>query len=112
LILHTVEIRASRQRVYAALSTREGLTGWWTTTVSGESTVGETLTFRFADVFKPEMRVLTLEPDTLVRWTCVGGEADWRDNVFVFALSDAAGVTTLLFRQEYARELDDRTYGS
>lgn len=111
VIMHTVAIKAPRRRVYDALATRAGLQAWWTMTVTGEATVGGTLVFRFADVFKPEMRVDALEPDRTVRWTCIGGEPNWLDNVFVFDLTVDKGLTTLMFRQEYARELDDRTYG-
>jgi steroid delta-isomerase-like uncharacterized protein len=110
-IIHSFAIRAPRSRVYDALSTREGLAGWWTTDVRGESAVGRTVSFRFADVFKPDMRVGALEPGRLVKWTCVGGEENWQDNGFSFELSDDGQLTRLMFRQEYARELDDKTYG-
>src|SRR5262245_36724248 len=111
LIIHSFAIKASREAVYAALATRDGLTRWWTTDVRGESAQGKTLSFRFANVFKPEMRVDTLQAKRLVSWTCVGGEKDWADNTFTFDLSDEGETTRLLFRQEYARELDDETYG-
>jgi uncharacterized protein YndB with AHSA1/START domain len=111
VIMHTVAMKAPRRRVYDALATRAGLQAWWTTTVTGEGALGGTLVFRFADVFKPEMRVDALEPDRTVRWTCVGGEPNWHDNVFIFDLTEGNELTTLMFRQEYARELDDRTYG-
>ena len=111
LIILTVAIKASPQRVYEALATRGGLARWWTTDVTGDSVPGGTLAFRFADVFKPNMRVVELQPEKVVRWKCVSGEKDWLDNVFVFDLVEENGLTLLMFRQEYARVLDDRTYG-
>ncbi|HEU4786206.1 MAG TPA: SRPBCC domain-containing protein [Gemmatimonadaceae bacterium] len=110
-IIHAVSIRAPRRRVYDALATLQGLAGWWTTTVTGESAVGGTLAFRFAEVFKPDMRVDELVSESLVRWTCVAGEPNWLDNVFSFELGDDGTMTGLMFRQDYARELDERTYG-
>jgi steroid delta-isomerase-like uncharacterized protein len=110
-IIHSFVIKGARSRVYDAVATREGLAGWWTADVRGESKIGGTLSFRFADVFKPEMRVVDLQPGRLVKWTCVGGEERWRDNGFSFELSDEGQATRLMFRQEYARELDDTTYG-
>jgi hypothetical protein len=62
-------------------------------------------------VFKPDMKVTALEPDRVVRWRCVGGEENWRDNDFSFELIDEGELTRLMFRQDYARELDDVTYG-
>jgi steroid delta-isomerase-like uncharacterized protein len=111
LIIHSLAIKASREAVYVALATRDGLTRWWTTDVRGESVEGKKLSFRFADVFKPEMRVDALQPKQLVAWTCVGGEKDWADNTFRFELSDEGEATRLTFHQEYARELDDKKYG-
>ncbi len=112
LILHTVVVKAPRETVYLAVATRDGLAGWWTTNVSGESAIGETISFQFADVFSPDMLVLGLVPNEKVTWRCIGGEKDWIDNLFTFEVIADNGTTTLLFRQEYSRELDDRTYGA
>jgi steroid delta-isomerase-like uncharacterized protein len=111
LIIHSFRIAASRHTVYEALATHDGLARWWTTDVRGESANGKTLSFRFADRFKPDMRVDVLQSEQLVKWTCVGGEKDWADNTFSFELSRDGETTRLTFRQEYARELDDTTYG-
>jgi len=111
-VIHAVTIKAPRHGVYEALATRGGLAQWWTTDVTGDAVPGGTLALRFADVFKPDMQVVALDRDTAVRWRCVGGEQAWLDNAFSFDLTDDNGLTLLMFRQEYARELDDRAYGS
>ena len=50
-ILHRVGIRGSSpDEVYAALTTVDGLAGWWTDDTSGSSEVGGTLAFRFPPV--------------------------------------------------------------
>ena len=110
-IIHALSIKSSLEAVYEAVAKRDGLAHWWTTDVRGESREGETLSFHFADVFKPQMRVDSLEANRLVRWTCVGGEKDWADNTFRFELARDGEMTQLMFRQEYARELDDKKYG-
>lgn len=58
------------------------------------------------------MKQTALTPDRLVKWRCVGGHADWRDNTFPFALEERAGETQLMFRQEYAQELSNEVYGT
>ena len=47
-ILHKVGIKSSSlDYTYKALTTREGLSAWWTTDTQGESKVGGVLQFRF-----------------------------------------------------------------
>src|SRR5687767_7145181 len=75
-ILHKLSIQAPRERVFQALATREGLSGWWTSTTDGESKPGQTLAFRFNE-HVCEMRVDELEPATRVVWTCVKAAPEW-----------------------------------
>ncbi len=42
-IRHWVGIAAPQTRVYQAVATREGLSGWWTREVDGDPGVGGTL---------------------------------------------------------------------
>jgi len=46
-IAHHIGIKAFDFKVYSALSTMEGLSGWWTEEVEGDSKVGGNLTFSF-----------------------------------------------------------------
>lgn len=66
--------------------------------------------FTFRGDFHPDMRVDEVT-DGVVAWTCVGGHDPWADNTFRYEL-EGASPTRLIFRQGYARELDDRTYGT
>ena len=80
-ILHRVGVKASVADTYKALTTREGLAGWWTTNTTGESTVGGSLNFRFLvggkDIGGFEMKVLELTPASRVLWQVVDGPAEW-----------------------------------
>jgi len=111
-IHHVFDTTAPRETVYAALTTTEGLSGWWTTIVKAEAAVGTVVSLTFAGDFNPEMRVTALEPPALVRWECVGGHEAWAQNTFRFELADKAGGTTVRFWQDYARELSDDAYGT
>ena len=47
-ILHKVGIKSSSPNdVYRALTTREGLSAWWTSDTQGDSKVGGVIQFRF-----------------------------------------------------------------
>ncbi|HKQ68773.1 MAG TPA: SRPBCC domain-containing protein [Polyangiaceae bacterium] len=94
-ILHKISINAPKERVYQALSTVDGLSGWWTSTTSGESAHGKTLEFRFGKHVSP-MRVEELEANRRVVWRSEE-KSEWLDTRITFELSEDAGRTTLLF---------------
>lgn len=72
-IIHRVGIKAPIQEVYKALSTIEGISGWWTTHATGISRVGETIVLKFYSPDGTEMgnmniKVRALEPNKLIHW--------------------------------------------
>jgi len=108
-ILHAFDIKADREEVRRALTTLEGLSGWWTTEVTGQTEEGGVIHFTFDGDFNPDMRVDESSEGT-VRWTCVGGHEPWLENTFEFEITGDAPVNFMM-RQHYARELSDRAYG-
>lgn len=111
-IIHTVYVRAAPARVYGALTTAEGLAGWWSKKVTVEPGVGGLVRFTFARDFHPHMKQTALDTNRRVAWTCVDGHDNWRDNSFLFVLNEREGETVLHFEQNYARELADDVYGN
>ncbi|MBX2993521.1 MAG: SRPBCC domain-containing protein [Bdellovibrionaceae bacterium] len=101
-IIHRIGIKAPVSQVYSALSTIEGLAGWWTTSTSGVSKEGGRLEFTFLSpkgdqVGKMDMDVTQLVPGECVRWVCRAGPADWIGTEFEFKLSHQDGMTLVLF---------------
>ncbi|MFJ2753540.1 SRPBCC domain-containing protein [Streptomyces sp. NPDC087297] len=101
-ILHRVGIRATPEKVYEALTTVEGLAGWWTTDTSGSG--DDVLRFRFGDLGGFDMKVLDLHPDARVRWEVVDGPAEWLATTVDFELSRDGEWTILLFAHAGWRE--------
>lgn len=64
-------LEANLIAVYAALTTSEGLRGWWTQDCDVATHEGGTIHFRFGRTHK-EMRIERLEPAREVRWLCTG----------------------------------------
>jgi uncharacterized protein YndB with AHSA1/START domain len=95
-IRHRAGIVAPRTCVYEALSTTEGLSGWWTRHIEGDSAVGGSLRFFFGS---PEpsavMEVTELTPDVRVIWRCTEGPHEWVGTTFAFDLSESGGETTV-----------------
>lgn len=108
-IIHRVGIKAPLSKVYAALSTTEGVAGWWTTATSGISDPGGTINFEFLTtggerIGAMDMRVVALEPDRLVHWRCTAGPEEWIGTDVVFRLVQEDDYTIVRFGHRNWRE--------
>ncbi|MFI0966545.1 SRPBCC domain-containing protein [Streptomyces sp. NPDC021080] len=101
-ILHRVGTTATRDTVYQALTTVDGLAAWWTTDTEGSGE--DVLQFRFGDVGGFDMKVLELQPDTRVRWEVVAGPEEWIGTTVTFDLKQEGEWTVILFAHEGWRE--------
>ncbi|WP_174186146.1 SRPBCC family protein [Nocardia barduliensis] len=109
-ILHRVGIESPASDVYAALTTTEGLAGWWTTDTRGKGAeVGDVLEFRFgAGGF--DMRVRELEPGKHVLWEVIDGPDDWVGTQLDWNLGRADGQTIVLFKHQGWKEPVEAMY--
>jgi uncharacterized protein YndB with AHSA1/START domain len=101
-IIHRIGIKASPAAVYQALSTIQGLAGWWTEETTGEAGVGGKITFTFRSPSGDVVGAMVMEVEALrevqsVRWRCVDGPPDWIGTHFTFDLSEQDGQTILMF---------------
>jgi hypothetical protein len=104
-ILHKVGIKSSsRSDVYKALTTVDGLSGWWTDDTHGENQVGGTLEFRFGGRGGFDMKVLELQPAERVRWQVVDGPEEWIDTKISFDLRQEGDWTIVFFKHEGWKE--------
>ena len=103
-ILHRVGIIAPAAEVYTALTTAEGLAGWWTTDTEGEGDkVGGVLRFRFGPGGF-DMKVLELDPGKRVLWEVVEGPEEWVGTRVAWDLTQAGEYTVILFKHEGWKE--------
>src|SRR5690242_12178018 len=91
-IVHRVGIGAKPEAVFAALSTLDGVRGWWVSTASGNAGPGGTIDFGFC-----EMKVLAAEPNKLVHWRCVRGPDEWVGTEVIFRLDWKEEQTYVVF---------------
>jgi uncharacterized protein YndB with AHSA1/START domain len=98
-ILHRVGAAAPAHRAYEALTTLDGLRGWWIAETRGDPGPGGTIDFGFTD-----MQVLECRPDRLVRWRCTRGPQEWVDTEVSFQLEPRDGQTFVLFRHSGWKE--------
>ena len=103
-ILHRVAIKSSPNDTYRALTTREGLAGWWTTDTQGNCDVGGVIQFRFGDRGFIDMKVLELDPAKRVLWQVVDGPPDWIGTKVSFELTQDDDFTIILFKHQGWKE--------
>ena len=91
-ILHRVGIAAPPERVFGALSTIDGLSGWWVRDTKGDAGPGGTIDFGFC-----EMKVVEQKPGELIRWKCARGPVEWVGTTVAFHLVPKDDQTFVLF---------------
>jgi len=93
-ILHRIGTEtASPDAVYEALTTVDGLAGWWTDDVQGNGDVGGF-----------DMEVLELRPRERVAWRVVDGPEEWIGTTVEFDLRQDGDYTVVLFAHRGWRE--------
>ncbi len=103
-ILHKIGVEsATVDDVYAALTTLDGLSGWWTDDTQGDTQVGGVIEFRF-EPGSISMKVLELRPAQSVRWLVVDGPEEWIDTTVSFELRQDGDYAVVLFRHEGWKE--------
>jgi len=86
-IYHQVGVKTVIEKVYRALITLDGLSGWWTE-ATGDTQVDGTLHFHFNDI-NIEMTILQLLPAKKVCWQCSEKEGEWKNTMITFDLEQA-----------------------
>ena len=108
-ITHRIGIKAPAMLVYQALSTLEGLAGWWTEEVRGNPAVGGNIEFTFRTpsgefLGNMIMEIRELSQPHTVRWHCIAGTDDWIGTDISFELTTQDGQTIILFGHRNWRE--------
>jgi uncharacterized protein YndB with AHSA1/START domain len=108
-IIHRVGIKAPASKVYAALSSAEGVAGWWTREVTGPSRPGGTISFVFRardgdEMARMDMEVLELVADEKVRWRVKSGPEEWVGTDVTFDLSQQGEYAVVVFGHRNWRE--------
>ena len=103
-ILHKVGITSSTlDDVYAALTTLDGLSGWWASDTQGDTAVGGVVHFRF-EPGGIDMKVVELDPATHVLWKVVDGPAEWIGTTVSWDLRQEGDNTIVLFKHQGWKE--------
>ena len=95
-----ITVEASADAVFNALTTVEGLAGWWTSRVAGSSGQGGEVRFTFDGPDSCDMFVESAERPALVRWKVRACPflPDWVGTHPTFTITPVADASQLHFR--------------
>ena len=98
-IMHLIKIRATRENVYQAVVTAEGVRNWWTRDAALDLKVGGVGEIGFnGHRFVIKLRVAELTPPDRVVWDNVSSTSGVFDGTTItFDLKSDVGLTSLLF---------------
>jgi hypothetical protein len=89
--------------VYEAITTLDGLSGWWTEKTTGDPDPGGILQLRFSNG-GIDLKVIRLEPARSVQWEVVDGPAEWVGTTISWDLRQDGDYTIVLFKHQGWRE--------
>ncbi|MCI0571564.1 MAG: SRPBCC domain-containing protein [Myxococcaceae bacterium] len=99
-IAHELHIQGTPDEVFHAVSTTEGLNGWWAKDGRAAAQVGGLAELRFdkgGRVVPMTFRIDALEPGRRVAWTCTqNGNPEWIGTTLTWELEAASGGNTTL----------------
>ena len=93
---HKIRIKAPRERVFKALSTAEGLKGWYTPQLQGDVAQGREAVFSFTGRDPFRWRFAELSPNSRVRWECIEGPGSAAGTTVTFRVSDTGDGRTVV----------------
>jgi uncharacterized protein YndB with AHSA1/START domain len=97
-LVHQVNVKATPDTIYKAVSTEAGLQAFWTSDSTAEPRVGSIGTFGFGGPTQ-RMRVDELVPGKHVKWTGLADFPNWGGTTVTWDMSAAeTGETSVLFR--------------
>jgi uncharacterized protein YndB with AHSA1/START domain len=97
-VLFTFDVDAKPRAVRRALTTAEGITGFWTDEASVPAEVGKTLTLGFPDAPAPFDLVLAQSDDDVITWRTDTFPPQWVGTAIQWQISEGKQGSTVAFR--------------
>lgn len=107
VIFHFLVVNTKTETVLRAVSTIEGVSEWWTESVTGNCYEGGTFSVGFAHGFSFEMEVINIT-QTETAWKCKKGPEQWINTTIVFQVqSNNDGTTSVKFTHSGWKQMED-----
>src|ERR1700730_3452606 len=97
-LVHQVNIKATSEAIYDAVSTARGMASFWTCESKADAKVGPVASFGFGGPTQ-RMRIDELNPGKRVKWTALADFPNWDGTTVTWDISPAEnGETGVVFR--------------
>ncbi|MGB5286996.1 MAG: SRPBCC domain-containing protein [Ignavibacteriaceae bacterium] len=106
-IKHYLIVRSSPEKIYKALTTKEGVAGWWTTQTIIGNKINDKNILDFGERYHNEMRVSDLQINKKVEWLCGVGDKEWIGTKLIFEIEDRKTDCILRFSHANWKEESD-----
>jgi uncharacterized protein YndB with AHSA1/START domain len=106
-ILQKFPVSASKQKVFDAFATPQGLDSWWTLRSAGTPESGAEYTFYFGPEYDWRAKVVRAVPGKSLTWRMTQAREDWMGTEVGFDLTDESGGTSVLFFHHGWREASE-----
>ena len=84
---HRIRVHAKPDKVYKALTTADGLKGWFTSQIDGEVREGQDIKMFFSGKEPFQWHLARFQPDTRVHWECLDGPGSAKGTAVTYVLS-------------------------
>ena len=105
-----VVIKATSEKVYSAVTTQEGLEGWWCKQTTAKPELGFVNVFTFGK-FRNEMKVTKLTTNRKVEWKCINSIEEQIGTEIFFDIEEKDGTTIVRFAHAGWRAVTDTFAG-
>ena len=92
---HLFHINASVDKVFKALTNVNEMRNWYTTEISGESSIDQLINFKFGTI-EFIVKVTALEVNKKIVWECVDTTMPFVGHTYTFELDENDGKTRIL----------------
>jgi len=92
---HLFHINASVNKVFKALTNVNEMRNWYTTEISGESSIDQLINFKFGTI-EFIVKVTALEVNKKIVWECVDTTMPFVGHTYTFELDESDGKTRIL----------------
>ena len=101
-IIHRIGIKAPAAKVYDAVTTTQGVAGWWTRETSGDAKPGGKVGVVFRgpggeEIGQMKFELTRLDRDREVHWRILEGPPEWIGTDVTFRMTQEGDMTIVVF---------------
>lgn len=106
-VRHRVGIKESIGKVFQALTTNDGLSGWWASSADIEASIGGRADLTFDGLAVLSFEYEDIQANVKVAMKCISGPGPWKDSELLFELERSEEQVFLTLTHQNSNASDD-----